>query len=258
MAKSSKYSDGKYPNSVTRTKSIVVSSRSHNVTMVLDRYYTSCIVVDELHARGSYNTLTYREILCPFLKAATTRDRRPGVLAITGTALTNGVSLALTFAQRVIKKTLVYGSSDAGVQSLQGTRLDPTITEYSRLHDGGQYRHFLRNLLAEAKKNAEAAGYKNVIPTPDHQVPGLDQPAALVYCFAQRSERIKHLLSNVALIHVVLGLKMLIFARNPFEQELVNCLLNVVGVNCNANMSRYDALKKRSLERVPSLPQEKE
>lgn len=90
-------------------------------------------------------------------------------------------------------------------------------------------------------------GYNGLIATHDGNVPDVNRPAALLQCFAAHSERIRQLLDNIALLHVALGHKMKVFNRNPTEQEIVNCLLNVAGLALLAHLAQYDATYKRKI-----------
>lgn len=50
---------------------------------------------------------------------------------------------------------------------------NPEILEYNRLHDTGKYAEFLRKILLEVKRKADACGVENIINTANGEVPSV-------------------------------------------------------------------------------------
>lgn len=98
VRKTMRKEDGRGPTQATR-KAVVstASGGTKQFLMVIDMFFASWIVVDELHAAGSEHTLTYSQIITPIL-AATKSSQQPGITGVTGSALANGIVTTLTFA----------------------------------------------------------------------------------------------------------------------------------------------------------------
>ena len=105
---------------VTRSKDRVIKTEYEDVNVweVVDLQYASLIVVDEIHLAGSDATITYNDIIQPFLCSC--RSGRPlGILGITGLALSSGLGLVMTFAQRACLLAINVYLDDLGVQALR-------------------------------------------------------------------------------------------------------------------------------------------
>ncbi|KAI0575140.1 hypothetical protein Alg130_09385 [Pyrenophora tritici-repentis] len=82
---------------------------------VIDIGFAGWIWIDELHAAGSANTITYKQIVDYFLETRS-KSHRPGVVGVSGTALANGIDLVLTFADKVIARLVDRNSKDEGAR----------------------------------------------------------------------------------------------------------------------------------------------
>lgn len=132
-----------------------------------------------------------------------------------------------------------------------------TILEYRRLHDNAHYADYLFKVLQNVfQEGVITKGYSHLFPYMKPSNNG-DQPAArmpsrskigeIVWTFVSRSERIKLILALIADWVGRQGHKVLIWALNPTEQELLNAILNLCGVRSVALLARYSAADKASI-----------
>lgn len=106
--------DGRYPRQATRK----MKGPKGTVEMVVDRAAAAFVFIDELHMCASAGTRTYSQIVRPLLEGCP-GARRPGIVGITGTPMTNGISLMLTFAEKAIDRVVDRNAGDEGVTALQ-------------------------------------------------------------------------------------------------------------------------------------------
>lgn len=115
--------DGRQPMQATREglfkKGYGSTTSTFKVECVVDMRYASWVMVDELHSYLSKGTLTYSNIISPFLRYCELQ-RAPGVLGITGTALHNGATPVMMFAEMVCSK-IRQTDDNAAVETVAST-----------------------------------------------------------------------------------------------------------------------------------------
>lgn len=89
--------------------------------MVCDLFYAAWIVIDELHAAGGDDTLTYTQIIDP-MNNKIWPALTPSHTAITGSALANGISTTMVFASKALRRHTWSMSRDPVLMKL--TQID--------------------------------------------------------------------------------------------------------------------------------------
>ena len=84
---------------------------------VINLTYAAIIFINKLHSTASANTITYNQIINPIIYRCSPLNL-PRVVGITSTALTNRISLALTFADKVISRVATPNSTNKGVRTI--------------------------------------------------------------------------------------------------------------------------------------------
>jgi hypothetical protein len=121
------------------------------------------------------------------------------------------------------------------------------MNRHCEYHDEGKYAEYLHCILQDVYDDSTNADHANIRLT-EHGIPLLQEEAgSLAFPFVARSERLRMIIAAVANFVVTKGEKVIIFCQNPTEQEILNCILNLLGFKSEAHMSRYDTHVKREL-----------